>query len=106
MARWASARSLCATLVALAGAAATAPAAWATFPGPLNVPFPGLNGRLAYEAGRGATSNIRSIQPLAMQPDAALTSAGADNWDPAWSPNAAKFAFTSDRDGNAEIYLM
>jgi hypothetical protein len=106
MARWAGARSLCATLVMLAGAAATAPAAWATFPGPLNVPFPGLNGRLAYEAGRGATSNIRSIQPLAMQPDAALTSAGADNWDAAWSPNAAQIAFTSDRDGDAEIYLM
>jgi Tol biopolymer transport system component len=36
----------------------------------------------------------------------ALTSSrGYDEW-PAWSPDGRQIAFISDRDGNAEIYLM
>ena len=35
-----------------------------------------------------------------------LTTNAAADFDPAWSPNSNMFAFVSDRDGNAEIYVM
>jgi WD40-like Beta Propeller Repeat len=106
MASWAGARSLCATLVVLVGAAATAPAAWSTFPG-LNQSFPGLNGHLAYEARSGASTNIFSIQPLAGESGqrTQLTDGRATDRDAAWHPDGQQIAFTSDRDGNDEIYL-
>jgi dipeptidyl aminopeptidase/acylaminoacyl peptidase len=94
-------RSLfCATLVALVATAVAAPAAWST--------FPGLNGRLAYEARSGATLNIFTIQPLAVRPEdhTRLTSSGAIDRDAAWSSDGDQIAFMSQRDGNAEIYRM
>jgi dipeptidyl aminopeptidase/acylaminoacyl peptidase len=102
MAGWVSVRSLCATVVALVGAAAGAPAAWAT--------FPGLNGQLAYEAGSGATRNVFAIQPLAgsardvtpLKED----NARAPARDAAWSADGRRIAFMSERDGNPEIYVM
>ena len=35
-----------------------------------------------------------------------LTNHSADEGSPAWSPDGARIAFTSDRDGNTEIYAM
>jgi len=35
-----------------------------------------------------------------------LTNSPAHNWDPTWSPDGKKIAFTSNRDGNQEIYVM
>ncbi len=35
-----------------------------------------------------------------------LTSGAGDNYRPAWSPDGSQIAFISDRDGNAEIYVM
>ncbi len=35
-----------------------------------------------------------------------LTQDAADDWGPTWSPDSAWIAFASDRDGNAEIYIM
>ena len=35
-----------------------------------------------------------------------LTSRSAHNGSPAWSPDGSQIAFTSDRDGNEEIYVM
>jgi dipeptidyl aminopeptidase/acylaminoacyl peptidase len=95
-----SVRSLCATLVALAGAAAAAPAAWST--------FPGLNGPLAFEASSGATRNVFTIQPLAMLSvvGTQLTFARARDRDAAWSADGRRIAFMSERDGNPEIYRM
>lgn len=102
MAGWVSVRSLCATLVALAGVAAAAPAAWST--------FPGLNGPLAYEAGSGATRDVFSIQPLAVLPGDVTPlkerSARVPARDAAWSADGRRIAFMSERDGNPEIYRM
>jgi dipeptidyl aminopeptidase/acylaminoacyl peptidase len=100
MAGWVGVRSLCATLVALAGAAAAAPAAWAT--------FPGLNGPLAFEASSGATRNVFTIQPLAMLSveGTRLTFARALDRDAAWSADGRRIAFMSERDGEPEIYVM
>ncbi len=35
-----------------------------------------------------------------------LTNNAAHDYSPTWSPDGAKIAFTSYRDGNAEIYVM
>jgi hypothetical protein len=98
MAGWVSVRSLCATVVALVGAAAGAPAAWAT--------FPGLNGQLAYEARDGG--GVFTVQPVPpnLGQGTPLTFPRALDRDAAWSSDGRHIAFTSLRDGNAEIYLM
>lgn len=35
-----------------------------------------------------------------------LTDGTAEDWGPAWSPDGNRIAFTSERDGNREIYVM
>ena len=35
-----------------------------------------------------------------------LTMNPAFDFDPSWSPDGTKLAFTSDRDGNTEVYVM
>ena len=35
-----------------------------------------------------------------------LTMNPAFDFDPTWSPDGTKLAFTSDRDGNPEMYVM
>jgi WD40-like Beta Propeller Repeat len=100
---WLSGRAPWVALGVLAAAGAGAPSAWAT--------FPGLNGPLAYEVGGfgSGTPDVYSIQPLAEElgpgsPDP-LTSTDADR-DAAWSADGRLIAFMSERDGNAEIYVM
>ena len=89
------------TLAVLAVTGAGAPSAWAT--------FPGLNGPLAYEAGGFPTPNVFTVQPLAEEDvpgtPTRLTSTDADR-DAAWSADGRRIAFMSERDGNAEIYVM
>jgi dipeptidyl aminopeptidase/acylaminoacyl peptidase len=98
---WLAGRALWVTLAALGALGAAAPSVWAT--------FPGLNGPLAYEAGGFATPDVFSIQPLAeagaLGTPTPLTSTGADR-DAAWSADGRRIAFMSERDGNAEIYVM
>ena len=96
-----SGRALWVALVAIAAAGAGAPSAWAT--------FPGLNGPLAYEEGGFfAAPDVFSVQPLAADAPGTptpLTKTDVDR-DAAWSANGRKIAFMSERDGNAEIYVM
>jgi len=35
-----------------------------------------------------------------------LTDHPADDWGPSWSPDGLRLVFTSDRDGDNEIYVM
>ena len=35
-----------------------------------------------------------------------LTNNHHDDWDPSWSPDGKRIVFTSERDGNREIYVM
>src|SRR5262249_9516013 len=35
-----------------------------------------------------------------------LTSPGSDDEDPSWSPDGLKIAFTSDRNGNPQVFTM
>jgi hypothetical protein len=110
MASRAGARSLLAMLVALAGAAAAAAPAWST--------FPGLNGRLAYEArsgttsggeaGREATLGISILQPLPgkLEKGTPLAFTRPSDRDAAWSPDGTQLALVREHDGNADIYLV
>jgi Tol biopolymer transport system component len=45
-----------------------------------------------------------------MEPDGSalvrLTSNRADDFHPSWSPDGTRLAFTSERDGNRELYVM
>jgi dipeptidyl aminopeptidase/acylaminoacyl peptidase len=63
--------------------------------------FPGQNGKIAF-------SSLNDI--YVVEPDGTgvtkLTTNPATDTDPAWSPDGAKIAFASSRDGNSEIYVM
>jgi hypothetical protein len=62
--------------------------------------FPGQNGKIAFTTSGGGISVIN--------PDGTglATPAPGGNFGPAYSSDGQKIAFTSNRDGNAEIYVM
>jgi Tol biopolymer transport system component len=76
--------------------------------------FPGLNGQIAFMSDRAGTCPGGTIcnpfDVYVMNPDGSgqtrLTDHPAQDRDPAWSPDGARIAFFSNRDGNFEIYVM
>ena len=70
-------------------------------PSAAHAAFPGENGKIAFTAA----SNIHTINPDGSGL-ADLTAGPGDNFNPAWSPDGRQLAFTSNRDGNYEIYVM
>jgi Tol biopolymer transport system component len=71
--------------------------------------FPGQNGKIAfsgccYGAGGGSQDILIMNANGASQHD--LTDQPLNDFEPTWSADATKIAFTSDRDGNLEVYSM
>ena len=69
-------------------------------PGLAQGAFPGENGKIAFSRG----GDIYTMNPDGTGTQQ-LTTSGSDS-EAAWSPNGRQIAFTSERDGNPEIYVM
>ena len=69
--------------------------------------FPGANGRIAFQSGRDdeGAPEIYSINPDGSGPTR-LTNNTAFDADPAWSPSGTRIAFSSQRTGNSDIFVM
>src|SRR5688500_530147 len=68
---------------------------------------PVANGKIAFASTRGVSlaNDSYLMEPNGTAPTQ-LTTYPGDDYTPAWSPDGRKLAFTSFRDGNAEIYVM
>ena len=66
--------------------------------------FPGFNGDLVIESDRDGITQLFRIDNSGGNP-MKLTSTGL-NYEGVWSPDGTRIAFTSERDGNREIYVM
>ena len=68
--------------------------------------------RVAFESDRDGhfINNFFAYEIYVMDNDGGnqrnLTNNPADDRSPSWSPDGKRIAFTSDRDGNREIYVM
>jgi tricorn protease-like protein len=67
---------------------------------PAHSAFPGGNGKIAYHSNRDGNYEIYTSFSTR------LTTNGASDRMPVWSPDGTKIAFETDRDGNFEIYTM
>ncbi len=77
---------------------------------PADAAFPGTNGKIAFASDRVTTGNpTGDYEIFAMNPDGTgieqLTFNAADDFYPAWSADGTWIAWTSEQDGNAEIYM-
>jgi peptidoglycan hydrolase-like protein with peptidoglycan-binding domain len=61
--------------------------------------------RIVFTAGTNGARHIYTINPDGSDLQTLTSGAGHDS-DPAWSPDGSQIAFVSDRDGEAQIYLM
>jgi len=82
----------------------------ALFPTPLPTPTPipdplRVGGSLAYTLRQNGQEDIWVIGVGESRP-IRITNTGADERDPAWSPDGTRLAFASNRDGNWELYIM
>jgi WD40 repeat protein len=63
------------------------------------------NGKIAFASNRDGNAEIYVMDPDGRN-QIDLTTHGARDADPAWSPDGRQIAFTSFRDGNFELYIM
>ena len=80
---------------------------------PARAAFPGTNGKIAFSTlldSADFVSDFGDFDIFVMNADGsglvALTGYGADDSQPAFSPDGSRIAFTSSRTGNAEIFVM
>jgi Tol biopolymer transport system component len=65
--------------------------------------FPGNNGRIALCISNG--SSIHSVRPNGFSYRQEVTNGSEYTCDPSYSPDGTKLAFTSDQDGDYDIYV-
>jgi TolB protein len=70
---------------------------------PAEAAFPGKNGRIALCHSNGST--IVSVRPNGFGYRLEVPSSNEYTCDPAYSPDGTKLAFTSDQDGDYDIYV-
>ncbi|MEO8457241.1 MAG: hypothetical protein ABI559_05455 [Chloroflexota bacterium] len=73
-------------------------------PSPSRAAFPGQNGDIVFDSDRTGAEQIYRI-PNNGGTAIPLTDAGR-NYSAVWSPDGTRIAFVSERDGNAEVYVM
>jgi Tol biopolymer transport system component len=75
---------------------------------PAQAAFPGVNGKLAYDAGCNGPESCREI--FVINPDGSgkvqLTTNSVMDKQPAWSPDGSKIAFVSGASPGGEIWVM
>jgi hypothetical protein len=72
---------------------------------PAEAAFPGQNGKIAFESARDGNSEIYTMNPNG-QGINPLTNSPATDFQPAWSPNGDKIAFTNRVEGVAEAEFL
>jgi len=70
-----------------------------------DTPPPSQCGRIAYSSSRNGNADVFTMTPAGTD-KVRLTTGGAADRDPAWSPDCAQIAFTSTRTGDPEIFVM
>ena len=69
--------------------------------------FPGSNGKIVFASNRADFSNV---EIYSMNPDGSgvtrLTNDPANDFEPAWSPDGSRIAFTSNRSSNLDVWVM
>lgn len=77
----------------------------ATQPSSVSTLAPLANGKIAFSSDRDGNYEIYVMAAEGSTP-VRLTSNGAEDFDPEWSPDGTRVAFVSGRDGDYEIYVM